>query len=66
MERVLLKGPSVMDEQSTICDPYLFAIDSGMVREHGKGPLARPAVQTAVTAKATHIAWIAGFTPFSD
>ena len=55
-----------MDEQSTICDPYLFAIDSGMVREHGKGPLARPAVQTAVTAKATHIAWIAGFTPFSD
>ena len=57
IERKLLKGPWVMGEQYTICDPYLFTIGSWIegdgvdttkqprVMEHRKRMLARPAVK---------------------
>ena len=67
IEQKLLKGPWVMGEQYTICDPYLFTIgtwlegdgvDTGKlprVIEHRRRMLARPAVQKAVAAEGTQI-----------
>jgi glutathione S-transferase len=63
IERRLLKGPRVMDEQYTIYDPYLFTIGTWIegdgvdtttlprVMDHRKRMLARPAVQKAVAAE---------------
>jgi glutathione S-transferase len=68
IERKLLKGPWVMGEQYTICDPYLFTIASWLegdgvdttklprILEHRRRMLARPAVQKAVTAEGTQVA----------
>ena len=68
IERKLLKGPWVMGEQYTICDPYLFTIATWLegdrvdttklprVMGHRKRMLARPAVQKAVAAEGTQIA----------
>ena len=67
IERKLLKGPWVMGEQYTVCDPYLFTIATWIegdgvdttelprVMEHRKRMLARPAVQKAVAAEGTRI-----------
>jgi glutathione S-transferase len=68
IDRKLLKGPWVMGEGYTICDPYLFTIATWLegdgvdttklprVIEHRKRMLARPAVQKAVAAEGTQIA----------
>ena len=68
IERKLLKGPWVMGEQYTICDPYLFTIGTWIegdgvdttklprVMEHRKRMLARPAVQKAAAVEGTQIA----------
>lgn len=68
IERKFLKGPWVMGERYTICDPYLFTIASWLegdsvdtaklprVMEHRRRMLARPAVQKAVAAEGTRIA----------
>src|SRR5246127_5209238 len=68
IEGKLLKGPWVMGEQYTICDPYLFTIASWLegdgvdttkfprVMEHRRRMLARPAAQKAVAAEGTQIA----------
>ena len=65
IERKLLKGPWVMGEQYTICDPYLFTIGTWFegdgvdttklprVMEHRKRMLARPAEQKAVATEGT-------------
>ena len=57
IERDMLKGPWVMGEQYTICDPYLFTLalwlegdgvdlaDLPKVADHRKRMAARPAVQ---------------------
>jgi glutathione S-transferase len=67
IERKLLKGPWVMGEQYTICDPYLFTIAAWLegdgvhtgklprVLEHRRRMLTRPAVQRAVAAEGTRI-----------
>ena len=67
IERKMLKGPWVMGEQYTICDPYLFTIASWFegdgvdtaklpgILEHRRRMLARPAVQKAVGAEGTQI-----------
>jgi glutathione S-transferase len=67
IEKKLLKGPWVMGEQYTICDPYLFTIASWLegdgvdtgklprVLDHRRRMLARPAVQKAVAAEGTQI-----------
>ena len=67
IEKQLLRGPWVMGEQYTICDPYLFTIASWIegdgvetarlprVIEHRRRMLARPAVQTVVAAEGTQI-----------
>ena len=67
IEHKLLKGPWIMGEQYTICDPYLFTIGTWIegdgvdttklprVMEHRKRMLARPAVQKAVAAEGTQI-----------
>ncbi len=67
IEKKLLKGPWVMGERYTICDPYLFTIGSWLegdgvdtaklprVIEHRRRMLARPAVQKAVAAEGTQI-----------
>lgn len=67
IENKLLRGPWVMGEQYTICDPYLFTIaswlegdgvDTGKLRrvlDHRRRMLARPAVQKAVAAEGTQI-----------
>jgi glutathione S-transferase len=67
IENKLLKGPWVMGEQYTICDPYLFTIASWLegdgvdtakfprVMEHRRRMLARPAAQKAVAAEGTQI-----------
>ena len=67
IERKLLKGPWVMGEQYTICDPYLFTIATWLERdrvdttklprviEYRERMLARPAVQKAVAAEGTQI-----------
>jgi glutathione S-transferase len=72
IERKLLKGPWVMGEQYTLCDPYLFTIGTWIegdgvdttklprVMEHRKLMLARPAVQKAVAAEGTQISQIRG------
>ena len=68
IERKLLKGPWVMGEQYTICDPYLFTIGTWIegdgvdttklprVMDHRKRMLTRPAVQKAVATEGTQIA----------
>ena len=67
IERKLLKGPWVIGEQYTICDPYLFTIGSWLegdevdtarvprVIEHRRRMQVRPAVQKAVAAEGTQI-----------
>jgi glutathione S-transferase len=67
IEHKLLKGPWVMGNDYTICDPYLFTIASWIeadgvdtsklprVMEHRARMLARPAVQKAVAAEGTQI-----------
>lgn len=67
IEQKMLKGPWVMGERYTICDPYLFTIGSWLegdavdttgfprILEHRKRMLARPAVQKAVAAEGTQI-----------
>lgn len=67
IEHKLLKGPWVMGERYTICDPYLFTIGSWIegdgvdtakvpgVMQHRARMLARPAVQKAVAAEGTQI-----------
>ncbi|HTT79738.1 MAG TPA: glutathione S-transferase family protein [Stellaceae bacterium] len=67
IEHKVLKGPWVMGERYTICDPYLFTIGSWLegdgvdttklprVIEHRRRMLARPAVQRAVAAEGTQI-----------
>lgn len=67
IEHKLLKGPWVMGDKYTICDPYLFTIASWIegdgvdttkvprVMEHRTRMLARPAVQKAVAAEGTQI-----------
>jgi glutathione S-transferase len=67
IEHKLLRGPWVMGEQYTICDPYLFTIGTWLegddvdttklprLMEHRKRMLARPAVQKAVAAEGTQI-----------
>lgn len=67
IEQKLLRGPWVIGERYTICDPYLFTIASWLegdgvdtaklprILEHRKRMLARPAVQKAVTAEGTRI-----------
>jgi glutathione S-transferase len=64
IEKKLLKGPWVMGEQFTICDPYLFTIASWLegdgvdtgklprVLDHRRRMLARPAVQKPWPPKA--------------
>jgi glutathione S-transferase len=67
IEGKFLKGPWVMGERYTICDPYLFTIASWLegdgvdtsklprIIEHRRRMLARPAVQKAVAAEGTQI-----------
>jgi len=67
IDRKLLKGPWVMGEQYTICDPYLFTIGTWIegdevdttklprVMDHRRRMLARPAVQKAVATEGTQI-----------
>jgi glutathione S-transferase len=67
IEHNLLKGPWVMGDRYTICDPYLFTIGSWIegdgvdtakvprVMQHRSRMLARPAVQKAVAAEGTQI-----------
>ncbi|HZU91471.1 MAG TPA: glutathione S-transferase family protein [Stellaceae bacterium] len=67
IEHKLLKGPWVMGERYTICDPYLFTLASWIegdgvdtaklprVMEHRRRMLARPAVQKAVSAEGARI-----------
>ena len=67
IEHKLLKGPWVMGERYTICDPYLFTIGIWIegdgvdtaklpgVMEHRRRMLARPAVQKAVAVEGTQI-----------
>ena len=63
----MLKGPFVMGDAYTICDPYLFTIASWIegdgvdtakvprVMEHRRRMLTRPAVEKAVAAEGTQI-----------
>jgi glutathione S-transferase len=67
IEQKLLKGPWVIGDRYTICDPYLFTIGSWLegdgvditklprVIEHRRRMLARPAVQKVVAAEGTRI-----------
>lgn len=67
IERKLLRGPWVMGERYTICDPYLFTIGSWLeadgvdttrlprVVAHRRRMQARPAVQQAVAVEGTQI-----------
>ena len=67
IENKLLKGPWVIGDRYTICDPYLFTIASWLegdgvdttrlprVMEHRRRMLARPAVQKAVAVEGTQI-----------
>ncbi|MBV9824165.1 MAG: glutathione S-transferase N-terminal domain-containing protein [Alphaproteobacteria bacterium] len=67
IERKMLKGPWVMGERYTICDPYLFTIstwlegdgvDTGKlprVVEHRQRMLTRPAVKKAVAEEGTQL-----------
>jgi glutathione S-transferase len=68
IEQKLLRGPWVMGERYTICDPYLFTIGSWLeadgvdmtrlprVVAHRRRMQARPAVQKAVAIEGTQIA----------
>ena len=68
IEHKFVKGPWVMGERYTICDPYLFTIatwlegdgvDTGKlprVMEHRRQMLARPAVKNVVAVEGTQIA----------
>ena len=68
IEQQLGKGPWVMGDAYTICDPYLFTLGSWLegdgvdtttlphVIAHRRRMMARPAVQKAVTAEGTQIA----------
>jgi len=63
IERDMVKGPWVMGEQYTVCDPYLFTIASWLegddvdiatfpkVADHFKRMSARPAVQKVLAAE---------------
>jgi glutathione S-transferase len=67
IERKMLKGPWVMGEQYTICDPYLFTIASWFegdgvdtrkmprVIEHRRRMLARPAVKKVLAEEDAQI-----------
>jgi glutathione S-transferase len=67
IEQKYLKGPWVMGERYTICDPYLFTIASWLegdgvdtgklprVVEHRRRMLSRPAVKKAVAVEGTRI-----------
>ena len=67
IEGKFLKGPWVMGERYTVCDPYLFTIASWLegdgvdtaklprIIEHRRRMLARPAVQKVVAAEGTQI-----------
>jgi glutathione S-transferase len=67
IEQKFLKGPWVMGDQYTICDPYLFTIGSWIEDDgvdtarvprliaHRARMLARPAVQRAIAAEGTRI-----------
>lgn len=67
IEQKLVKGPWVMGDRYTICDPYLFTIASWIegdgvdttklpwVMAHRAHMLTRPAVQKAVAAEGTQI-----------
>jgi glutathione S-transferase len=67
IEHKFFKGPWVVGDQYTICDPYLFTIASWIegdgvdttklprVMEHRARMLARPAVKKAVAAEGTQI-----------
>jgi glutathione S-transferase len=63
IERHMFRGPHVMGEAYTICDPYLFTIAQWMegdgvdparfprVAEHRRGMSERPAVRRAIAAE---------------
>jgi glutathione S-transferase len=65
IERTMLKGPWVMGETYTICDPYLFTLAQWLegdgvdpstipaVMDHRRRMSERPAVQRAITAETT-------------
>jgi glutathione S-transferase len=67
IEHKLLKGPWVMGEQYTICDPYLFTVGTWFegdgvdtaklprFLDHRRRMLARAAVQKAVSVEGTQI-----------
>jgi glutathione S-transferase len=67
IENKLIKGPWVMGDRYTICDPYLFTIATWLegdgvnvgklpkVMEHRRQMLSRPAVQKAVAVEGTQI-----------
>ena len=67
IEHKFLKGPWVMGEQYTVCDPYLFTIGTWLegdgvdtaklprLLDHRRRMLARPAVQKAVSIEGTQI-----------
>src|SRR5579863_740569 len=67
IEHKLLRGPWVMGDRYTICDPYLFTIGSWIegdgvdttkvprVMQHRARMLARPAVQKALAAEGTQV-----------
>jgi glutathione S-transferase len=67
IEQKFLKGPWVMGERYTICDPYLFTIGTWLegdgvdmatlprLLDHRQRMLARPAVQKAAAAEGTQI-----------
>jgi glutathione S-transferase len=67
IEHKFLKGPWVMGEQYTVCDPYLFTIGTWLegdgvdtaklprLLDHRRRMLARPAVQKAVSVEGTQI-----------
>jgi glutathione S-transferase len=67
IEHKLLKGPWVMGERYTICDPYLFTIGTWLegdgvdmaklprLLDHRQRMLARPAVQKAVSVEGTQL-----------
>ena len=67
IEQKFLKGPWVMGEQYTVCDPYLFTIGTWLegdgvdmtklprILDHRRRMLARAPVQKAVSAEGTQI-----------
>jgi glutathione S-transferase len=67
IEHKFMKGPWVMGDRYTICDPYLFTLASWIegdgvdtsklprVMDHRARMLTRPAVQNAVAAEGTPI-----------